>query len=257
MHFMTEYPAAKKAVPLTATIVAVGISDVRISDSFTENDEGVLVENEYCRLAEINIRLSIHAPFSQGGEACYDAFTDIIDCLTFGSDLEITSSGCNGITADRDTDAFVLSAWINVNANLCPAQSSSVVFGSFMDKQLLCGSHINDSSLHLSEEQNEFIAAPFECGAFFGTGAASRTISLGFKPKAVFVCGNGYPLMRVNYPNQETSAYAAFGTRNGSTMGLELTDNGFRLLRGAEYQVFGNLINLNQAGTDYFFIAFK
>jgi hypothetical protein len=108
IRFLTEFPAIKKAVPLKHTTVAVGIESMEIVDSFTENDEGVLVENEYCRQAKINIKLSIHAPFSLGGEACHSAFTDIIDCLTFASGLDILYSGCDSVTADRDTDAFVL-----------------------------------------------------------------------------------------------------------------------------------------------------
>ena len=121
IKFLTEFPAIKKAVPLKNTTVAVGIQSMEIVDSFTENDEGVLVENEYCRQAKIRLRLSIHAPYSSGGEACHDAFTDIIDCLTFASGLDILNSGCDGIVSDRDTDAFVLSAWATVNASLCPA----------------------------------------------------------------------------------------------------------------------------------------
>ena len=61
IRFLTEFPAVKKAVPLKNTVVAVGIDGMEIVDSFTENDEGVLVENEYCRQAKIRLRLSIHA----------------------------------------------------------------------------------------------------------------------------------------------------------------------------------------------------
>ena len=110
INFLTEYPAIKKEVPLRKTTVAVGIDGMTIVDSFVENDEGVLVENENCRQVNIKLRFSIHAPFSSGGAACHDAFTDIIDCLTFDSSLNIDSSGCESIVSDRDTDAFVLNA---------------------------------------------------------------------------------------------------------------------------------------------------
>ena len=137
IKFLTEFPPIKKAVPLKKTTVAVGIKGMKIVDSFVENDDGVLVKNEYCRKAEITLRLSIHAPLSSGGAACHEAFTDIIDCLTFDSALDIVSSGCDNITADRDTDAFVLSAWLTVNASLCPAAASSLDFPSFLSKELL------------------------------------------------------------------------------------------------------------------------
>ena len=106
IRFLTEYPALKKEIPLKRTTVAVGIDGMNIKDSFVENDEGVLIENENCRQVNIKLRFSIHAPFSSGGAACHDAFTDIIDCLTFDSSLNIDSSGCDSIVSDRDTDAF-------------------------------------------------------------------------------------------------------------------------------------------------------
>ena len=45
IRFLTEFPPIKKAVPLRHTTVAVGIGSMEIVYSFTENDEGVLVEN--------------------------------------------------------------------------------------------------------------------------------------------------------------------------------------------------------------------
>ncbi|MBQ8016449.1 MAG: hypothetical protein IJ264_09735, partial [Clostridia bacterium] len=187
IRFLTEYPAIKKAVPLKYTTVAVGIEGMEIVDSFEENDEGVLVENEFCRQAKIKLRLSIHAPYSLGGEACHSAFTDIIDCLTFASGLDILTSGCDSIVSDRDTDAFVLSAWATVNASLCPAESSSLDFPSFISKELLCASHINDDSRHLSGNQLTFLNEPFVSGSYFGTGSSTRSLSLGFKPSVVIV----------------------------------------------------------------------
>ena len=112
IRFITEYPAVKKEIPLKRVTVAVGIGEMDIVDSFTANDEGVLVKNEYCRLANIKVKLAIHVPYSKGGATCHDVLTTIIDCLTFDTDLNVVESGCSGIKADRDTDAFVLDAYI-------------------------------------------------------------------------------------------------------------------------------------------------
>lgn len=257
IRFLTEYPAIKKAVPLKYTTVAVGIESMEIVDSFTENDEGVLVENEYCRQAEIKLRLSIHAPYSSGGEACHAAFTDIIDCLTFDSGLDILTSGCDGIISDRDTDAFVLSAWATVNASLCPAESSSLDFPSFISKELLCSSHINDESIHLTQEQQTYLNTPFESGTYFGTGDGGRSISLGFQPSVVIVVARGLPLMYVNHAAGTNHALSAVGLRNGGTLGIEVTSSGFKISNSESAAARSCYPLLNELGTTYFYVAFR
>ena len=257
IKFLTEFPAIKKAVPLKNITVAVGIESMEIVDSFTENDEGVLVENEYCRRAKIKLRLSIHAPYSSGGEACHDAFTDIIDCLTFASGLDILTSGCEGIVSDRDTDAFVLSAWATVNASLCPATSSSLDFPSFISKELLCGSHINDTNIHLSEEQQTFLNTPFVTGSYLGTGTSARNVSLGFKPSVVFVLGYELPMLYYDSAASKYYAMAAVGLQKGGTIGIEVTSTGFKAKNSESVTARNCSPLLNEAGTTYYYIAFR
>ncbi len=257
IKFLTEYPAIKKAVPLKNTTVAVGIDTLNIVDSFVENDEGVLVENEYCRQANIRLRLSIHAPFSSGGEACHEAFTDIIDCLTFDSGLDIQESGCESIVSDRDTDAFVLTAWATVLASLCPAQTSSVKFPSFLSKDLLCGSHITNREVHLTEDQQDYLAKPIYCGRYFGLGHMSQSIDLGFEPQAVFVFMNGNPIFDCNHTTGENIQLMGFAFKYGNSTGIELTDNGFRILPESSTEIRNCTTLLNDLATTYVFIAIR
>ncbi|MBE6770621.1 MAG: hypothetical protein E7547_00580 [Ruminococcaceae bacterium] len=256
IRFLTEFPAIKKAVPLRHTTVAVGIESMEIVDSFTENDEGVLIENEYCRQAKIKLRLSIHAPYSSGGEECHDAFTDIIDCLTFASGLDILYSGCEDIISDRDTDAFVLSAWAMVNASLCPAATSSMDFPSFITKDLLCGSHMQNTDIHLSAEQKTKLDTPYETGSYFGTGNGTRSISLGYKPSFVVVFINGLSPVDIDFINGESYAISAVGFDGAATLGLELTNTGFKV-KTSTTSVKGCYPNLNELGTTYRYIAYR
>lgn len=253
--FLTEFPSIKKAVPLRSTIVAVGIDEMTITDSFTENEDGVLVENEYCRNAQIKIRLDIHAPFASGGEACHDAFTDILDCLTFASDLDIEQSGCESVAADRDTDAFVLRAFLSVKASFCPAVSSSLSFASFINKDLLCATHITDSSIHLSPAQQTRLDTPIATGTYFGTGESSRSVSLGFKPIMLVVFANGLP-MSCNSSGTYT-AFAGFATESGGTLGIELTPTGFKTSSGSTNALRNTTPQFNESGTFYSYLAFR
>lgn len=257
IKFLTEFPAVKKEIPLKRTTVAVGIDSMDIKDSFVENDEGVLVENEYCRLVTIKLRLSIHAPFSSGGEACHEAFTDIIDCLSFDSELDIQSSGCDNITADRDTDAFVLTAWATVNASLCPAHTSSIKFPSFLSKDLLCGSHINDKAIHLSETQQLQLDQPFVTGTYFGSGSANKSINLGFKPRLVIVVANGLPLMHVSHEKSQNYAMFAIATQAGNSMGAEITSNGFKVYSNTSMVARECYPQLNELAITYCYIAMR
>lgn len=257
IKFITEFPPAPKAVPLKKATVAVGIADVKIKDSFTANDAGVLTENEYCRLAAIKIQLAIHVPFALGGEKCHDVFTDIVDCLTFGSDLNIEESGCGFIRADRDTDALVLGAWIVIAADFCPAAGSSVSFGSFMNKDLLCGSHITDNAIHVTQGDKDLWNAPFSIGTYFGSGAASRTVAAGFAPRLAAVFAAQYPANIVDFANSGSASYWGLAVAGSGTQGIELTGTGFKLLQGSAYTVNGCQPKLNETGVNYFYIAVR
>lgn len=257
IRFITEYPPQRKEIPLKTPVTAIGIDNISIKDSFTENDEGVLTENEYCRLATIRIRLAIHVPFSLGGAKCYEVFTDILDCLTFGSDLEITDSGCESIVSDRDTDALVLKAWMDISSDFCPAASSSVSFGSFLNKELLCGTHITDTNIHVTTDDKEKWNSPFVSGGYFGTNAATRTFSIGFAPKLVIIFGLGMPVVTADFTGGTLSCYWGCASTQGSTVGVELTSDGFRLLSGASQTVSGTSPKLNEAGKSYTYIALK
>jgi len=258
IRFMTEYPPEKKAIPLKSAIVAVGLEEVKIEDSFSDDGTGVLVENEYCRLATMKIKLAIHIPFSEGGAKCHDVFSNVIDCLTFASDLEIVDSGCSDVTADRDTDALVLNAWMNVRSDFCPAVSSSLNFQSFMNKELLCGSHISDGIIHVTQDDKDSWNQPFIAASYLGTGATTQTIELPFAPKAVIVFGQEAAFVTPTSPGSSTF-YAYAWAANGwyGSLGVELTSNGFKVYQGTSYQLDNVIPNMNQAGFHYAFIAFR
>ncbi len=257
IKFITEFPPVPKAIPLKKVTVAAGIENVKIRDNFTANDEGVLIENEYCRLAAIKIKLAIHVPFSLGGAKCHDVFVDIVDCLTFASDLNIVESGCGFIRADRDTDALVLDAVVVVTADFCPAVSSSVSFQSFLNKDLLCGSHIRDNTIHVTPADKELWNMPFAVGTYFGNGAANRTLAIGFAPRIAAVFATQYPANTVDFANGGSLCYWGLAVSGNGTQGIELTSTGFKLLQGSGYEMKGSLPALNEAGVSYFYIAVK
>lgn len=257
IKFLTEYPPQFKAVPLKKPIVAVGISSVTISDHFTANEDDVLVRDEYCRTAQIEIVLSIHVPFSQGGNRCHEVFTSVVDCLTFASDLNITQSSCDKITSDRDTEALVMNAKINVTSDFCPAEEVDDNFHSFLDKELLCGSHIRNTDIHITAQERENWNNRIVSGEYFGTGNSTQSINLGFKPVFLLIFSLGDSLCSYQQSSLKTENHFAFMIGNDHSQGVEPISNGFKALNGSSYEANSTVPYLNKIGVTYCFIAVK
>ena len=256
IKFLTEYPPRPKATPLKQTIVSVGLENVKISDFFTENNEGELVPEEYCRLAEIKVRFSVYVPYSSGGTACHEAFTKIVDCLNFKSDLNLKESGCDAIEADRDAEAFVMKSWVIVEARFCPESSSAVQYASFMPKTFFCGSHINDSSKHVTAEEKASWGQKPVVGAYFGPGEYEQTIRLGFKPSFVIVCIASMPVFIADGAGKLYS-YVGMANQTFSSMGLKVTSTGFKVYHSSSMEYENTVSQLNSLGEDYVYIAFR
>ena len=253
LTFFVEYPPINKAVPLRKAIVAVGIENIEITDKFVANDDGVLEKQEFCRTAMIKANLSICVPFSKGGQACHDIFTRIADALTFRTNLNIEKSGCEDIISDRDTDALMMNGWFLMNADFCPAASTDENYASFLDKELLCGSHIRNTEIHVTDDKAKW-NAPFASGFYIGNGTSSRTVSLGFKPSLVIVMAAGLPAVTVNFTNSTCYSYMAMANDSLTSLGLSLTSTGFRVATNTTDNVTSDL---NDAGSSYVYIAFK
>ena len=254
LTFFVEYPPIKKAVPLRKAIVAVGIENIEIVDKFVANDDGVLERQEYCRTAEIKANLSICVPFSKGGQACHDIFTRIADALTFRTNLNIEKSGCEEIVSDRDTDALVMNGWFMMNADFCPAASTDENYASFLDKELLCGSHIRNDEIHVTAQDKKNWNDPFEVGFYVGNGSSSRSVTIGFKPQLVILMAAGKPAVTVDFANSTAKSYMAMANENLNSQGLQLTSTGFKLSASTTSNVTSDL---NSLGMSYIYIAYK
>ncbi len=253
IKFFVEYPPVNKAVPLRKIIVAVGMDSIDIVDKFVANDDGVLEKQEYCRLAKIKANLSICIPFSMGGQTCHDVFTRIANALTFRTNLNIAESGCIEIKSDRDTDALVMTGWFLMEADFCPAVSTDENFASFLDKELLCGSHIRNEAIHVTTADKSKWNDPFVTGLYMGNGNSSRSIMLGFKPRLVIVAASGLPTIIANFTSSTVKNYFAMATADTSA-GVIITSSGFRT---ANSTYSGTSFALNEAANTYTYIAFK
>ena len=252
--FFTEFPPVMKSVPLKKAIVAVGINEMSIVDKFVANDDGVLEKQEYCRTANIKMRLSICVPYSYGGTACHDYFTKIVDALTFRTDFNIEESGCEEIEADRDTSALVCNGWFKIVADFCPAESVDENFTSFMSKDFICSGHITNNDMHVTPEEKEQWSKSFVSGYYVGDGQSATSFNLGFKPRIVMLFCSDYPVIHINFAGNSAKCHFAIATENYSTSGVRLTSSGFKTNRST---IDSNTSFFNEAGYTYCYIAFK
>ena len=254
--FLTEYPAIKKAIPLKKVIVAVGLQSLTLTDKFVENAQGVLERQEYCRTATMQISLNVHVPFSRGGHTCHEVFSNVADALTFASDLNIEESTCGNIVSDRDTDALVLTGTLRITSDFCPAASSSMHFQSFLNKDLLCGSHIRNQSIHLTQAQIDRWDNPIRASEYIGNGGNTRTVNLGFRPAYVSVFASEYAAAEYIAANVKTGVYAAQACGSSASLGIRLTNTGFQVYNGTN-GTNESTPYLNEAGVRYGYLYIK
>lgn len=137
------------------------------------------------------------------------------------------------------------------------AASTELDFPSFISKEFLCGSHINDESIHVSPEQLEFLNQPFVSGSYLGLGEATQSISLGFEPQVVIVVANQMPLIYCNHVAGTNAAYAGVALSRGSSLGVEITSTGFKV-RSTQSEVSKTTYPLlNELGTTYCYAALR
>lgn len=120
--------------------------------------------------------------------------------------------------------------------------------------------HLNNSSAHLSSSDRALLTSPFVCGILAGDGNETKTHTLSFEPKFVFICkldqafskydGN----MVYNIVNHGVAIKANSTTY--CTLGVALSGRNLTL---TQYSTKSNgyYVNLNSNGGQYIYIAFK
>lgn len=103
------------------------------------------------------------------------------------------------------------------------------------------------------------IASPvsMEMGEYSGTGTASRTIELGYKPTLVRIFTVGEPPIAAVSTLGETQIYSAIATQAGASKGLSLTDTGFKVLQSGSSTPDGKRNMLNQSGKRYVYLTIR
>lgn len=167
--------------------------------------------------------------------------------------IENIAAGLANETARRAADDNALSARI------------SVIEGQNLDTRIntLDGNlsaHTSNADIHLTAAEKAFVNQPYMRGTYFGTGTAERELNLGTNDfDIIIIAASSTPT--TGYSSGVAKNYTAYGIKYNNTefctYGLEFTDTGIKVLNNPSIAREGAKPYLNEAGTDYLFIAIK
>lgn len=95
-------------------------------------------------------------------------------------------------------------------------------------------------------------------GTYVGDGAATRTINLGFRPKAVLVMYRGF-LLEMEFNYWHYCSLGGIAIEGWSNTGISLTSNGFQVQQNLSPNSETGMtsIRVNTSGYTYVYLAFK
>ena len=121
------------------------------------------------------------------------------------------------------------------------------------------GTHLADTTLHMTDADRKLLSTPFVIGTLVGTGDATYEHTLSFEPKLVIVFLKSYPPILYNSTSQYTvcSSGIAFQGSSSATFGMNLVGSALTLNQTQGTPSNGFFVNLNKFGGQYMYVAFK
>ena len=138
-------------------------------------------------------------------------------------------------------------------ANDRPKRADFVSDNGIIDRVL--GNHVNDTDAHMTQQEKTKALQPYTSAVYAGSGAASRTIEIGFRPGFAIVYKKNAP--PIEYSNGVTIVNSAICCyAQGSSSGVGVSSNGVTVTQQSTAQD-GVRVCLNEEDCQYAVIAFK
>ncbi len=113
ISFITKYPSILKPVPLTRTIISVGINKINIGSSHIgEADE---------KNAVVQMEVIVCVPFVSNSTKCFSVMQDVLEYLCFESSYDVTNCSVGNIKINKETGAYELYGVIDINTSILRA----------------------------------------------------------------------------------------------------------------------------------------
>lgn len=105
VQFVTEYPGLRLEGPLRRPTVCIGLDGAQIADAGIGR---LIGQNTLGCRAELTAGMGFYMPFSGDVQQLYRILSDVTDILLFDSAYALSGMQCGGLSADRNTGAFVM-----------------------------------------------------------------------------------------------------------------------------------------------------
>ncbi len=154
---------------------------------------------------------------------------------------------------ENKTTNLHLNSWVGTDK---PKRTDFVADNEILDQVI--GNHLENFTMHVSEEDRALFEQPFVIGVLGGNGNATCKHTLPINPSCIFVCLKNAPFVEYDSTNGYTICNGGFVTTSdgGGTAGIKMFLNTVTLSQST-IASSGRFLNLNKNGGQYFYIAFK
>lgn len=229
--------------------------------AFLIGTDHVSVENvgttDCCQLVKMDVSMNCYAPPGESAIAVCAYAENILEGVNAQYAGTMSGYTIGQAVIDSYLKALKIPCEMHFQFEQCPAFNiSDSILRPFAD--FLCKTHVNDSSIHLSQSERRWISEPFAVGIYHGLGAYNDvSVTLGFSPRFLAVFPADAPAATVDSANNITKCSFDFCCPGVTNHCLTLTASGFIVHQATSASPNSSIRTLNENGVTYAYFAVK
>lgn len=217
--------------------------------SYFENEN-----REFCQKNEVTVRMTCFSPLISLASDTHVLLEQVLTFLNEKYITEISGYTIGETEYDDEVKAFRIVCKLFYASEACPAESSQNE-NITVPQNFFCKTHVTDKDIHITAEEHEKYNSPFVTGTYTGDGYdIEQEITLGFRPKLLFVFRQGYPLSVFDGETLFMRNYCGMSFGGKNSKNLHITSTGFYVL---DKPTTKTETRLNEDGVIYAYVAFK
>ena len=210
--------------------------------------------DDFCQRNEATIRMTCYSPLISLASETHVLLEQVLTFLNEKYITEISGYTIGETEYDNEVKAFKIICKIFYEREFCPAigsENESIT----TPHNFFCKTHVTDKNIHVTKAEHEKYNEPFVTGTYTGHGYdIEKVITLGFRPKLLFIFRQGYPPVVFDSSILFLRNYCGFSFGGKSSKNVYLSDTGFYVL---DKQTSQNETRLTEDGIVYAYVAFK